>query len=80
MTPDGYALTNSHVVGDRTQLAAETADGDKLPVEVVGDDPATDLAVLRLAANGLPHAQLGDGDQLVHGAPASRRQSSTMAL
>jgi S1-C subfamily serine protease len=64
VTPDGYALTNSHVAGDRTQLAAETAEGDKLRVEVVGDDPATDLAVLRLAANGLPHAQLGDSAAL----------------
>jgi S1-C subfamily serine protease len=64
LTPDGYALTNSHVAGDRTQLMAETADGDKLPVEVVGDDPATDLAVLRLAASGLPHAQLGDSAAL----------------
>jgi S1-C subfamily serine protease len=64
LTPDGYALTNSHVAGDRTQLLAETADGDRLPVEVVGDDPATDLAVLRLAASGLPHAQLGDSAAL----------------
>jgi S1-C subfamily serine protease len=64
VTPDGYALTNSHVAGDRTQLAAETEEGDKLRAEVVGDDPATDLAVLRLAANGLPHAQLGDSAAL----------------
>jgi S1-C subfamily serine protease len=64
VTPDGYALTNSHVAGDRTHLMAETADGDKLRVEVIGDDPATDLAVLRLAANGLPHARLGDSSAL----------------
>jgi S1-C subfamily serine protease len=64
VTPDGYALTNSHVAGDRSKLMAETADGDKLQVEVVGDDPATDLAVLRLAANGLPHAQLGNSAAL----------------
>ncbi|HEY4232316.1 MAG TPA: trypsin-like peptidase domain-containing protein [Lacipirellulaceae bacterium] len=64
VTPDGYALTNSHVAGDRAQLMAETADGDKLRVEVIGDDPATDLAVLRLAASGLPHAQFGDSAAL----------------
>jgi S1-C subfamily serine protease len=64
MTPDGYALTNSHVVNDRSQLSAETADGDKLRAELVGDDPATDLAVLRLAASGLPYSQLGDSDAL----------------
>jgi S1-C subfamily serine protease len=64
VTPDGYALTNSHVVNDRPQLTAETSDGDQLQTELVGDDPATDLAVVRLAASGLPYAQLGDSDAL----------------
>ena len=64
VTPDGYAITNSHVVENRPQLVAETTDGDHLAAEVVGDDPATDLAVLRLAASGLPYAQLGDSDGL----------------
>jgi S1-C subfamily serine protease len=63
-TPDGYALTNSHVVEDRERLTAETAEGDRLRAEIVGDDPATDLAVVRLAANGLPYSQLGDSDAL----------------
>jgi S1-C subfamily serine protease len=64
VTPDGYAITNSHVVEDRSQLQAETADGDRLRAELVGDDAATDLAVVRLAASGLPYAQLGDSDGL----------------
>ncbi len=64
IAPDGYAITNSHVVEDRPQLEAETTEGDRLRAELVGDDPATDLAVLRLAANGLPYAQLGDSDAL----------------
>lgn len=64
VTPDGYALTNSHVVEERQRLTAETAEGDRLRAEIVGDDPATDLAVVRLAANGLPYAQLGDSDAL----------------
>jgi S1-C subfamily serine protease len=64
VTPDGYALTNSHVVNDRSQLTAETAEGDRLRAELVGDDPATDLAVVRLAASGLPYSQLGDSDAL----------------
>ena len=38
--------------------------GDRLRVELVGDDPATDLAIIRLAANGLPYTQLGDSDAL----------------
>ena len=36
VTPDGYAFTNSHVAGDRTQLAAETTEGDKLRAEIEG--------------------------------------------
>jgi S1-C subfamily serine protease len=64
IAPDGYALTNSHVVEDRPQLVAETAEGDRLRAELVGDDPATDLAVVRLAASGLPYAQLGDSQAL----------------
>src|SRR4051812_25721209 len=64
VTPDGYAITNSHVVDDRPKLEAETAEGDRLRAEIVGDDPATDLAVVRLAASGLPCAQLGDSDAL----------------
>jgi len=64
VTPDGYAITNSHVVEDRAKLQAETAEGDKLPAEIIGDDPATDLAIVRLSASGLPYAQLGDSDAL----------------
>ncbi len=50
ITPDGYALTNSHVVGGRNKLTATTHEGDRLDCEVIGDDPATDLALIRLAA------------------------------
>jgi S1-C subfamily serine protease len=64
VTPDGYAISNSHVVNDRPRLSAATADGDRLRVELVGDDPATDLAVIRLAASGLPITQLGDSAAL----------------
>ncbi len=64
VTPDGYAITNSHVIDDRPKLMAETAEGDKLRAEIVGDDPATDLAIVRLAASGLPYSQLGDSDAL----------------
>jgi S1-C subfamily serine protease len=64
VTPDGYAITNSHVVDGRPKLEAETAEGDRLRAEIVGDDPATDLAIVRLSASSLPYAQLGDSDAL----------------
>jgi S1-C subfamily serine protease len=64
IAPDGYAITNSHVVQERPQLAAETSEGDRLCAELVGDDPASDVAVIRLGSSGLPYAQLGDSAAL----------------
>jgi S1-C subfamily serine protease len=64
VSADGLALTNSHVVRGRQRLRATTEDGDALDATLVGDDPATDLALLRLAARDLPAAELGDSDGL----------------
>ena len=63
-TPDGYALTNSHVVQDASSVRARLPDGTVHTAEVVGIDPDTDLAVLRLGATGLPIAELGDSTAL----------------
>lgn len=64
LAPDGYALTNSHVVHGRQKLRAVTADGDTLEATLIGDDPATDLALVRLMARELPFAELGDSQAL----------------
>ena len=64
ITPDGYALTNSHVVDGRKELTARTKDGDRLDAELIGDDPATDLALIRLAARDVPATEFGDSDTL----------------
>jgi len=63
-TPDGYTLTNSHVVGGSTKLHASLTDGRVVEATLIGDDPATDTAVLRLAATGLPYAELGRSGDL----------------
>ena len=58
ITPDGYLLTNSHVVRGARQLGATLTDGRRLAARTVGDDPATDLALVQLQASGLPYAEL----------------------
>jgi S1-C subfamily serine protease len=58
-TPDGYVLTNSHVAAKAARLQASLTDGQTFDAALVGDDPATDIAVLRLSGTGHPHAELG---------------------
>jgi S1-C subfamily serine protease len=58
-TPDGYGLTNSHVVAGTNKLRASLPDGRDFECSLVGDDPETDIALLRLSGSGLPHAELG---------------------
>lgn len=64
IAPDGYVLTNQHVVQGAKHLTVTFTDGTSAPATVVGGDAATDLAVIRAHAAGLPYAELGDSRQL----------------
>jgi serine protease Do len=64
VSSDGYIVTNNHVVRNADELSVNLADGRKLDAKVIGTDSATDLAVLKVEATGLPSAKLGNSDSM----------------
>jgi serine protease Do len=62
ITPDGYVVTNNHVAEGASRIQVAFSNGDTKSANVVGTDPSTDLAVLKVDATGLPAVQLGDSD------------------
>ena len=87
ISQDGLILTNAHVVRDAQEVTVKLADRRELKAKVLGADPATDIAVLRVQAAGLPAVRLGDprtlqvGDYvLAIGAPFGFDQSATAGI
>lgn len=87
VSPEGYVLTNNHVIDEADELQVELSDGRLLKADIVGRDVRTDLAVLKINASGLVAAKLGDsakmevGDWVIAvGSPFGLEQSVTAGI
>jgi serine protease Do len=69
VSPDGYVVTNYHVVHEAGAILVRLADQRERPAQVAGTDPRTDLALLKIDVGGLPAIPFGDSDRLPVGAP-----------
>ncbi len=69
VSQDGYVVTNNHVVGSGGRIVVKLDRGTEHPARVVGTDPATDVALLKIDVAGLPVLPLGDSDRLQVGEP-----------
>ncbi|MEG2038694.1 MAG: trypsin-like peptidase domain-containing protein [Oscillospiraceae bacterium] len=69
ITDDGYIVTNAHVVAGASGIKVVTHDGQEFSGRVIGADPRSDLAVVKVEAKDLPYAELGNSDELEIGEP-----------
>ena len=63
IAPDGYILTNSHIVENAVKVRVNTVQGKEYEAKIVGTDPLTDIALLKIEAKDVPYAELGDSSQ-----------------
>jgi serine protease Do len=69
VSSDGYAVTNAHVIGNAAEVLVRLADQSEHPAQLIGTDPKTDIALLKIEASGLTVIPFGDSDRLEVGEP-----------
>jgi serine protease Do len=67
ISPDGYIITNDHVAGNATEITVTLTGGERLKADLVGSDPFTDIALLKVDGLDLPYLELGNSDDIVIG-------------
>ncbi len=67
ISPDGYIVTNDHVAGNAKKIIVTLTDGRKFEAKIIGTDPISDIAVLKIDSENLPYIKFGDSEQLIVG-------------
>lgn len=67
ISPDGYILTNHHVAGNASKIIVTLTDGEKVDAEIIGSDPVSDIALIKIKGNNLPYLQLSNSDNVIIG-------------
>ncbi len=67
ISPDGYIITNCHLIGDAQKIIVTFSDGKEFPAKTIGTDPGTDIALIKIDGNNFPYLQFGNSDNLQTG-------------
>lgn len=67
ISPDGYIVTNDHVAGEATEVIITMTDGTRHPAKIIGSDKATDICLLKIEGENLPHVKFGDSEKILIG-------------
>jgi len=67
ISPDGYIVTNDHVAGNASKIVVTLAGGKQYPARIIGTDPTSDIALLKIDGGGFPYLKLGNSDEVIVG-------------
>jgi serine protease Do len=67
ISDDGYIITNDHVVGNATKISVTLTDGETVSAKIIGSDPVSDVALIKIDKSGLPYIPFGNSDEIIIG-------------